>query len=446
MNDRESITRKLFRNASWLFGGKVAAGVFSAIQTVVLARSLGVNQYGLLVLIIAYVDVLNNFFDWRTWETATKYIGDYWAKRETEKTRSMIKLSYVIDIATGIVAFAVAVLTAKLAVSLFIKTTGADSFIYIYSLSLLISTSNNTSDAILRVFNKFKEIAFVSSVTNFIRLGLIVLVLFKGMGVGTVLFCYIGAAFFGFVARLWFVRSAVVENGLGPWWRSRLSEIRGQWREIAWFLGNTSFVGTLSMANGQHIAPLMLGFFSGKEAVAYYKVARSATKLVIRIVDPFYEAIYPEFVRTVAENVLRDFKRLILDSTKYLAVVLVPITVVFVVFAEPILRLIFGVEYASAAPALRVVALAMLVNQITFWINPAFLALGKPGLRTYVAVVSTVAYVLLLFILVPGHSFVGAAWALAGFAVVKAAISLLSLSAVYRGRKRGVGVGAADSE
>ncbi|MCK5391310.1 MAG: oligosaccharide flippase family protein, partial [Deltaproteobacteria bacterium] len=71
MTDSNNSQKKLFKNASWLFGGKSASGIFTAIQTIVIARMLGVSDYGLLTLVIAYISVLNMFFDLKVWETAT---------------------------------------------------------------------------------------------------------------------------------------------------------------------------------------------------------------------------------------------------------------------------------------------------------------------------------------------------------------------------------------
>ena len=142
----KTVKKRLFLNASWLFGGKTIAGVFSALQTVIIARILGVDNYGLLALIIAYVNILNNFFDFRVWETATKYIGTFWINGEREKTLSIIKLSYIIDISSGILAFIIAILTAKIASDYFIHSPEAYKLIWIYSINLLIDTANSTSE------------------------------------------------------------------------------------------------------------------------------------------------------------------------------------------------------------------------------------------------------------------------------------------------------------
>ena len=430
-----TVKKRLFQNASWLFGGKTLAGGFSAIQTVILARFLGVDNYGLLALIIAYVDVLNNFFDFRVWETATKYIGTFWTNGEREKTLSMIKLSYIIDIFSGILAFIIAILTAKVACSYLIHSPDAYTLIWIYSLSLLIDTANSTSDAILRVFDRFKRIAFVSSFISLFKLILVVLFLYFGMGINGVLLSFILASFLGFSIRMWIVSKTLGENQLMSWWKSNLRLVKDQWKGIAWFMGNTSFAGTIMMANENFMGVLFLGYFSGKEAAAYYKIAKSFVKLITRIMDPLYEAIYPELVRISTLNALKDFKRLLKYSTKNLMKFTIPTAIVIMIFANPIISFIFGKEYLPASNTLRIITVAVVITQPTFWITPALLAFGRPGLRTTMLLISNASYIALLFLLVPRHSYIGAAFAFLGYAIVRSFTSVICLNASIKKEK-----------
>jgi O-antigen/teichoic acid export membrane protein len=430
------MTKKLFHNASWLLGGKTVASVFAALETVIVARVLGVKDYGLLVLIVAYVDILNNFFDFRVWETATKYIGTFWTRRETDKTLSMIKLSYLIDISSGILALAITLITASLASRYLVHSPQAYSLICIYGFSLLIGTANSTSEAILRIFDRFKSIAFISSFYNFVKLVLVSIALYFGVGIKGVLFAYIAASFLGFSIRFLAVLKTLKESQLQGWWTANLGLIKDKRKEMAWFLGNTSIAGTLKMAKDNYLGVLVLGYFAGKDAVAYYKVAKSIVKIIIRIADPLYEAIYPELVRISNLNALEDFENLIKDSAKNLMKFIIPIVVFMFIFSDLIINLIFGKGYLPATNVLRIVTVAVLISYIVFWISPALLAFGKPGLRSILGIISTISYITLLFLLVPEFSYMGAAVALLGQAIVSFSISILALKTSMKERKR----------
>jgi O-antigen/teichoic acid export membrane protein len=436
MSKTKIMTKRIFLNASWLFGGKTASSIFSALQTVVVARMLGVSDYGLLALIIAYVNILNQFFDFRVWETATKYISTFWTNGEREKARSMIKLSYIIDVSSGILALVIAIITANIASKHLIHSPHAHSLIFIYAFSLLIDTANSTSDAILRVFDRFKSIAFISSFNNLFRLVLVSVILYLGMGIKGVLFAYIVASFLGFAIRLWAVSRTLKKNEIEKWWKADLGLIKDQWKGIAWFLGNTSLAATIKMAGDNYLGVLALGYFSGKEATAYYKIAQSFAKVMTRITDPLYEAIYPELVKILSTNALKDFKRLLKYSTKNLMKFVVPVAVVILIFSDQIISLIFGKEYLPASNALRIVTLGVVISKLIFWISPALLAIGRPGLRTISGIISTTIYVIALFLLVPKFSYMGAAFAYLAFSIVRTSVSIIALRTSINEKKR----------
>ena len=423
MTDSNNSQKKLFKNASWLFGGKSASGIFTAIQTIVIARMLGVSDYGLLTLVIAYISVLNMFFDLKVWETATKYIGTYLEKGESDKTRSMIKLSYILDIGSGVVAFIIAILSAKLISAYIIHSPDAYILIWIFSISLFIDTANSTSDAILRVFDRFKSIAFINSFQNLFRLIVVVALLFGGFGIKGVLYGFILASFIGFSIRMWIVIKTLNENGLEGWFSADVGLIKDEWKGIAWFLGNTSFIATLKTGNERYLGIMILGYFAGKDAVAYYKIASTVASLANKVVDPLYEAIYPELVKFTSSNAIKDFKRMIKSTTKSLVLIIVPLTVIIIIFAEPIISIVFGKDYVPATNALRILAAAVLIVRFTFWINPALLSMGRPGLRTILGVISTSIYLILMFLLVPGYSYIGAAFAFLGYSIVRSSLA-----------------------
>ena len=423
MTDSNNSQKKLFKNASWLFGGKSASGIFTAIQTIVIARMLGVSDYGLLTLVIAYISVLNMFFDLKVWETATKYIGTYLEKGESYKTRSMIKLSYILDIGSGVVAFIIAILSAKLISAYIIHSPDAYILIWIFSISLFIDTANSTSDAILRVFDRFKSIAFINSFQKLFRLIVVVALLFGGFGIKGVLYGFILASFIGFSIRMWIVIKTLNENGLEGWFSADVGLIKDEWKGIAWFLGNTSFIATLKTGNERYLGIMILGYFAGKDAVAYYKIASTVASLANKVVDPLYEAIYPELVKFTSSNAIKDFKRMIKSTTKSLVLIIVPLTVIIIIFAEPIISIVFGKDYVPATNALRILAAAVLIVRFTFWINPALLSMGRPGLRTILGVISTSIYLILMFLLVPGYSYIGAAFAFLGYSIVRSSLA-----------------------
>jgi len=203
--------------------------------------------------------------------------------------------------------------------------------------------------------------------------------------------------------------------------------IKDQWKGIAWFLSNTGFAGVLNMANDNFLGVLILGYFSGKESAALYKVARSVVKMMTRIMDPLYEAIYPELVKIHSANKLKEFKKLIKSSTINLMKFIVPIVILLLLFSDTVINIIYGIEYLPSSKALRILTVAIFIHILAFWINPALLAFGKPGLRNFIVFASTASYIALLVVLVPEYSFIGAAFAFLGYAIISSLLAVICL-------------------
>ncbi len=403
--------KELFSNVSWLFGAKSGKSILVSIEIVLLARILGLEKFGLFSVVVAYVNILNKFFDFRVWEAAIRYIGEFLEKKENDKVLSMIKFSFFVDIFTGVIAFVISIILAKLGNEFFIKSGSGVEFIIIYSVSLLVSTVNTTADALFRVFNKFKTIAFINSSEALFRLVLVAVVLMLGYEVKEVLFVYVVAAFLGFLLRQVIVNKVLLEKNLSNWLNSSLGLLLPRLKEISWFLLNTSFNATLKMANEGNIAVLFLGHFFGNQAAGLYKVARSAIKVMARMIDPVYEAIYPKLVSLTSQNLFEKSIEIIWYALKNLLKFTLPVALVGLVFTEIIVRLIFGAEYVLASNTMRVLTVAALFTGMTFWVTPSLLALNKPGFRLLINLVRTVLYVIFLIILIPKYSYLGAAYA-----------------------------------
>ncbi len=344
----------------------------------------------------------------------------------------MIKLSYIVDITSGLIAFIIVYLSANIASEYIIKSSESAPLIAIYAFSLLISTSNKTSDAIFRVFDRFKTMVFILTFQSFIRLVLVIIVLYMGMGLKGVLICFIIASFLGFSMRIWSVTRILRDNEIKNWWSVRLRIIQQHFREIAWFLLNTSFTATIKMTSDRFLGVLLLGYIAGKEAVALYKVAKSVVKVLTSIADPLYEAIYPELVRILSLNQINEYRSIVIYSVKNLMKFTAPIAAVIIIFSETILSLIFGNDYIPATNTVRIITLAILISQPAFWISPSLLAFGRSGLKNLINSSCAVFYILLLYLLVPTYSYNGAAGAFLGYNIIITIVSLVVIKHVYK--------------
>jgi len=424
--------KELFKNASWLFGSKSAKSVITALETIILARILGVDQFGLLSIIIAYVGIINRFVDFRVWEGLIKYVGEYLEKNDKERVASVIKLSYSIDFLSGFGAFIISIALAFFATSFFNLQENSIELIIIYSFSLFINTANTTSEAVFRVFNEFKKITFLSTFEALIRLVFVIIALYAGIGLTGVLYAYVAASLIGFINRQYFVGKVLGEREIGFWIGGRIKYLSGRFREIIWFFCNTTVGGTLRIADDNYLGVLVLGHYYGADLAGLYKIARSSIKIMTRFTDPMYESIYPKMVEMINRKTYNELRDIIKYSVKTLYKFTLPVAVIIIVFAVFILDLIFGQEYVAAANTMRVIALGAIVAQVSFWISPVLLAMDKVGVRTIYNIVEVITYVVFLILLVPVYGLIGAGYAYVINRIVVAFIGIILFNIYFK--------------
>ena len=428
-------TRNLFKNASWLFSGSMATSLFAAAEPVLIARFLGVEQFGLFSLVIAYVGLVNGLIDLKSPEAVVRYVGQYKELGEKDKVLSFIKFFYVLDFLVGIAALGACLLLAGVADDLFIHSEDTFRFTLIYSLSVLVTSINRSSEAVLRVFDRFKTIAFVRTSQTGLRVILVAVSLLIGLGIEGVLVCYVIAAFVFFLMLQITVFRVLKQSGFKIWTAAKIENLRVTIAEVRSFVLTSTFTGFLNNAFKRQIPVLILGYFASKEAVGLYRVATTFSAVRARLRQPVQDAVYPALVTAQSHGSKESFSKIVSYSTKNLLKIFLPIGLIFLLFADEIIVLFFGSAYEPAALALQLIVISDVLSGFYFWIDSAELALNRLKQRVIRVTLSSASYGVMLLILVQAYSYNGAAAARLVPAIIMLVFSLFMFNQIRRRTK-----------
>lgn len=424
MTASDDLTKNLRRNASWLFSGSVVASLFAAVEPVLLARFLGVEQLGLFSLVIAYVSIVKNVLvNFRSPEGITRYVGHHLALGEKDKVLRFMKFFYLVDLLEGFLAFAVCLLLAGVANDLFIHSDDTLSLIVIYATSLFISSINRNSEAVLKVFDKYKTSAFLKIVSPGTRVIMVSVCLFLGFKIQGVLVCYVVAAIIYLIALQLAVSGVLKSRGFKRWTTARLGRLEFVTSEVRSFIFTSIYSNFLGALYLKEVAVLIVGYFTNKEAVGLYKVAITFLGLREKVQHPILEAMYPSLVTARTRNLGKAFAEIVSHAVKSIMKILLPAGMLFLLFANEITVILFGSEYKPAADAMRIVAIAEILSGIYFWTDPVDLALNRLRQRILRITTCSVFYFAALFVLVPTYSYNGAAAAMLVYSVLMLAFS-----------------------
>lgn len=408
---------RLLSNAGWLFSATTLVRGLGFAQNIIVARMLGVELFGTLALITTITTTVNQFVDSRVWETIVKYVGKFIAEEEHDRAAAVVKLGYLIDFTTASTAFLIVQIVARWAASTFLKDPNLAPFVRFYAVTILFSVPVGTSSALLKIGNRFDQLAYLDAISAIIKFIGVVVIWWLGAGLQGVLIIYTTATLVGGVVAFVFGQRAAQALLSLSWWRVSLDTLRDELRSIARFLVATNANAFFKLFR-LNADVLVIGYFLSPVEVGLFQAAKKLSDLLRYFVFPLYSAGYPEYVRLWSQgkhNELRDVVRKVITVAGTIS--LLGILTVWL-FGGWLINFSMGQEYLSALPALRWLVVAAGLGVTTNLGHPVLLAIGKELSSLAAIAVGVFAQFLMLMILVPGFGIIGAAWTVIGFYIV----------------------------
>lgn len=110
------------------------------------------------------------------------------------------------------------------------------------------------------------------------------------------------------------------------------------------------------------VSVLFLGILGTPEEVGLLRVAATGAGLVAVGLTAVNMAIAPQIARLYDSGEIDKLQRIITLSTRGVAVVSFPLALIFIVWGEDVITIVFGAEYSGAAIPLAILCLGQLVN------------------------------------------------------------------------------------
>ncbi len=425
--------RRMLGNSAWLLGARLTAIPIGIVQSVLTARLLGVEGYGVLAIVITFVATLNQLTSFRMNEFLVKQVSDAQAAGRRDLAAAAIKVALVAEAAASLLSFAVVWATARLAAEWLVGQPGAASLLRLYAIFVLGHIVFESATGIFQIFDRFRVQATTALAVKVLMLAGVAIVWLRGGGLREVVLAFALASALPALAASW-VALAEVGRQLGAgWWRTPLSVLAGRGARMRSFAISTNVSSTLSVVVKDADA-LWLGWLSTPTEVGYYRLATTLVKLVLLPGNPLVQAAYPEIARTLSRGEIERARTLLRQATVLAAAWIVPLAALLGAAGPWLVPRLYGAEFAPAAPILALLLAGMGLSQVLFWNRPTILALGRPGFALRLTLLNAVLKVPLVLLLVPTLGAVAMAGISAGLFVLGAILSTL-----YVGRALGRG-------
>lgn len=394
-------------------GSFTIAGVVGTLaasgQSFALAKLLGPEAFGGLVLLTATVDLVQSLVNPYAYEAMLRFTAEHDARRESSQAWAVLAIASTVDaVLVGVFLLGLWSAGDWISANLLGGQLGAGA-ILVYALCALERPMGNASRVVFAVSGRADIPQWFDCVTLVARCALAVAVLLLGYGI-------LGVLWAGVISTLAIAAIEVVRAGeiaVRRWGRPTIGAVRvvlrRQGRQLFRF-GATNNLNFLLSIPAKQLDSLAVGWTCGPQAAAFLKVAKGIASLVGLVVAPLQAVAYPRLVsaRSRSEDALRDLVRRL--STK-VALPVGALVVLAAPFVPWIVSTVLGPAYEGGAVPAALLFAGGALWLSTFWVRPLLLACDRVTFLTVTTAISSL-------VALASYVFVVPRWGVLGYAVV----------------------------
>lgn len=424
--------KRLLRDAGLNTAATAVSSGLGLVRSALFARTLGVEGFGRIALVLSMVVLGRQIVSVRAWEWTTVEASHALTAEDPRKFGAVLRASWMIGAAVNVTAFIGLMVLARPACGWVLDDLTLAPLVRWAATQLLVSSFDETNLAILRTLGQFRFVAIFTIGSAILRLVVLAPVVLATKDVVPILMAVsAGQALVAAWLLAHTVRACRERFGVWPSGSAR-SVFRG-WRSHARQIAAMSATDTLKTAavDGD---PMLIAALASPAAVGPYRAAFNVINGILSLMTPLYMTLFPEMTRAAAAKDAPTLRLLVRQST-VIGLLLGGAGAAAIALGAPlIIPLLYGPGFEPAVVDLRWMSLALLVLGVQ-WANPLFVSLRRPW-WTLTMIAGGLMFKLACFaLLIPTRSHEGAAigYAANGIAIIVVALLLLQ---VARGRLR----------
>lgn len=395
-------TLSLFTSQAW-----IVLLAFLALPYIV--NSLGKEAYALLSLSFIVIGYLG-FLDLGLGNALTKFVSEYYAKRDFEKINSIISTSFLIFLVMGFFGGFLLLLVSNFLVENIFKVTlefkrTALYVLYITSIGFSVTLLKNYANAIPTGFQQITLVSICEAIFNSLKLLITVGFIFLGYGILEIVFGSVIVTLLQVIAVVIFTKKPYSIVSIRPAFKKNIAI------ELLRYSLPLS-IATIASNFIIHLDKFMITVFLPFARLAYYTVSYDISSKLWYIPNNVTKVFFPVFSKYFALKDTDNLKKYYFGSFRYIVMASTFVSFLLVGFAFEIFRFWINPDYAqSASYTLQILSLGLLMSCYACVPFSLITACGFTNVVAKVHILIAIINLVLCIILIPLIGIEGAALA-----------------------------------
>lgn len=398
------------KGAGILFIGTMLSKAIMYVYRIIVARpdiGLGAEAYGELSLALGVFWVGATLSQIGIPKGVERYVSEYIGQDDEEGIKGMIHTGLKITIPWSIIVAATLFLTADLIATYAFHNSGIGPYVRIFALGLPFQALFKNGENIVNAFRAFQYSVYVDKLfRSLVTLGLTVLLIYMGYGLLGAVIAQLIAIISSGLLMLYYIQTRVF-----PIFRTDTSPRSEPWRLLS-FSWPIMLSATIGLVVGW-TDTFMLGFFDTTENVGIYNAALPTAQLLLVVGTVFSTSLFPNLAELYGKGKKTQALIITESTVKWIFSLAFPAVLLMILFAGPILHILFGNIYVQGAVALSILGAAYFIRVLMIYAGSFIQSEDRTIFLTVNSFIVAILNIVLNYILIQQYSTTGAAMATA---------------------------------
>lgn len=387
----------LFSPALMIYAGKVGRALFGFAMSLIVARWLGPEQFGLFSLFVVVMiighDVLGEGLNPSVVRFYTRY-----ADSDPLRAKEILANAFTLRVILGMPILIIGLIGGKWLAEAIWQDRAYSLAISLGLIGAFGAALWSFTLSVWQALEEFRTYAMMTPLVNALRICTVpLLVSFGQFTLANVLGLHVGffyiCAIIGMIMLRRHMTGFTVNRSLA--------------RDLLHF-GKWTVLANLFFLLQAHLGIPFLSYFADAQATGIYAAGSMLLLMVDYLTATLMTVLLPEASKLADIYAYRAYAKRYLLLCTGIAVMLVP----FVMIGHPVTIAIYGSSYAGTGEVFQILFVGFLATLITHPLYLIFYAMNRPYLYTISTSVSLACWLIVALWLIPSQGAIGAAWAM----------------------------------
>jgi len=388
-----STARRIAKNTLALITSFLVQKILALLLIILIARKLGVENFGIYSFVFSFVLLFSAISDFGINSLVFRDIP-----QNKKKVRQIL--------GSGIALKTITSLITIFLILFFVGLIGYKNELFLLialaSFSMIFDSFSELFRSVYLAFEKMELDFFYQLFSKGVLLALSFYVLFSGMGLTELIIAYFAASFFGLIFAMFLV---LRQTGF-PVIKFDYFALKKTFTFASPF-----FLIVLFSTIYSNIGVTLVGQISGMKETGVFSAAFRIVLAMGFLNIAFISSVFPVLSKFYAES-NKSFSLLIVNSFRYIMVLVMPIVFGVIILSERIISLVYPSSYATASVVLKILVWFMLFNFVSYLFLFVLNSSKKEKSAGFFLGLTLVLSIFLNVVLIGMSGAVGASWAL----------------------------------